>query len=563
MAVAAIAHPCTDARISLDCSQARVHDRHVPALLLVLALALPARADAAGVVKPFPEGFLWGTAISAFQSEMGLGAPTDERSDWWVWAHDAANIESGRVSGDLPEAGPGFYDRYEDDARLAARRLRSNALRLSIEWSRIFPESTAAVDISGGITPESLAALDALADPTEVAHYRAVLAALRARGLEPLVTLNHFSLPLWIHEPTAIRDAFAAVDPVDGDVPAGLTRAGWLDPAIVDEFAKFAAYAGATFGDLVDLWCTVNEPVVILVSGFINIPGIGGNFPPGVFNFAAVLAAIPQLVVAHARAYDALHAADAGDADGDGAAAQAGVVANLVAFHPQNPGAPLDVAGTAHADYLYNQLYLRAVTSGAFDANLDGDTDDPGEDRPDLAGRGDFVGVNYYLRARVAGLGAPVTPRIPLFDFLPTLGYRTPENPGGAPCPSVCSDFGWEIYPAGLGEVLAFAGTLGLPVYITENGIADAADRLRAGYIVDHLATLSDAIAAGVADVRGYLHWSLTDNFEWSSGYYPKFGLFAYDPSSGRRKLRRGARPLRAIAVKNGITAGLLRRYGP
>src|SRR5438477_2165053 len=270
-------------------------------LALALLVIVGAAPGHAAVIAPFPDGFLWGTAISAFQSEMGVGAPTDTNTDWWVWAHDATNIGDGRVSGDEPETGPGFYGLYADDARLARHRLGSNALRLSIEWSRIFPSSTAGVDISGGFTPAVLAALDALADQNEVAHYRAVLSTLRARKLEPMLTLNHFSLPRWLHEPIAIRDAFASVGP-DDDVPPGLTQSGWLDPAIVDEFAKFAAYAGWKLGDLVDVWCTINEPVVVIVSGFINAAGVGGNFPPDVFNFPAVLATMPKLVAAHARA---------------------------------------------------------------------------------------------------------------------------------------------------------------------------------------------------------------------------------------------------------------------
>jgi beta-glucosidase/6-phospho-beta-glucosidase/beta-galactosidase len=532
-------------------------------ILLVLALLLPAAAHGTKVVRPFPAGFLWGTAISGFQSDMGVGAPNDATTDWWVWSHDPDNVTAGRVSGDLPEGGPGFWELFDADARLARRRLQSNALRMGIEWSRIFPSPTTGVDISGGITPAVVAALDALADQGAVAHYREVLAALRARGLEPMVTLNHFSLPLWLHEPIAIRDAFVAVDPFNGDVPPGLTRSGWLDPAIVDEFTRFAAYAGARFGDLVDLWCTINEPIVILVSGYVNFPGIGGNFPPGVFNFAAVVQAIPQLVAAHARGYDALHATDTADANGDAAPVAAGIVHNMVAFHPLDPASALDVTGAAHADAIYNRLLLTAITSGDFDANLDGDTTDPGEHRPDLAGRSDFIGVNYYLRAAVAGLPFPVTPRIPLFDFLPTFSYQTPQNPTAPPCPSTCTDFGWEIYPQGLREVLTFVGTLGLPVHVTENGLADAADVLRAQYIYDHLSTLSRVITDGVADVRGYFHWSLTDNFEWSSGYYPRFGLFTYDPVGGRRTLRRGARPYRSIARRNGITGRLVRRYGP
>jgi beta-glucosidase/6-phospho-beta-glucosidase/beta-galactosidase len=511
-------------------------------------------------VRSFPDDFLWGTAISGFQSEMGVGAPSDPNTDWWVWVRDAGNVGT-RVSGDLPENGPGFYNLFDTDARAARKRLHNNALRLGIEWSRIFPTSTAAVDISGGITPAVLAALDALADQGAVAHYRQVFTALRARKLVPMVTLNHFTLPLWIHEPIAIRDAFASVNPTTGPVPPGLTRAGWLDPAIVDEFTKLAAYAGWKFGDLVDLWDTINEPLVVLISGFINFPGVGGNFPPGVFNFAAVLQAFPQLVTAHARAYDALHATDTVDADGDGVPVLAGVVYNTSAFHPKDPNNALDVLGAEHADYLANRAYLNAITNGRFDVNLDGDTDDAGELRPDLM-RGDFIGINYYQRTAVAGLGVSVTPFVPLFDFIPTVTYQGPHTTG-EPCPSTCTDFGWEIYPAGLREVLTYVGTLGKPVYITENGIADAADTKRGKYIYQHLTTLQGVIADGVADVRGYFHWSLTDNFEWSSGYYPRFGLFSFDPASGKRTLRKGARPFRTIAQRNGITSRLITLYGP
>jgi beta-glucosidase/6-phospho-beta-glucosidase/beta-galactosidase len=360
----------------------------------LVLLAMAGRATAADVPRPFPPGFLWGTAISGFQSDMGLGAPNDPGTDWWVWVRDAQNLAQHRVSGDLPESGPGFWNRFVSDARNARRGLRNNALRMGIEWSRIFPTSTAGVDVSGGVTPAVLAQLDALADQNVVAHYRAVFGALRSRGLEPMVTLNHFSLPLWIHDPIAVRDAFASVDPFNGPVPSGLTKSGWMDPAIVPEFAKLAAYAGWRFGDLVDVWCTINEPVVILVSGFVNAPGVGGNFPPGIFNFAGIVQAIPQLVTAHARAYDALHLTDVADADGDGVSVSAGVVHNMAAFAPQNPASAADVAGAQHADYLFNRVFPTAITTGAFDANLDGDTTDPGEQRSDLAGRSDFLVVN-------------------------------------------------------------------------------------------------------------------------------------------------------------------------
>jgi beta-glucosidase/6-phospho-beta-glucosidase/beta-galactosidase len=527
--------------------------------VVVVALCAVVVRSSPAVGQAFPDGFLWGTAIAGFQSDMGVGAPADPNTDWWVWAHDAQNIATQRVSGDLPEDGPGFWVEYPKDAQLVHGKLKGNAFRMGIEWSRIFPTSTKGVDISGGITPAVLAQLDALADQSAVAHYRSVFVTLWSRRLAPLVTLNHFSLPLWLHDPIEVRDAFASLDS-NAPVPP-LVHGGWLDPTIVDEFQKFAAYAGWKFGDLVDLWATLNEPVVVVVSGFVNAPGVGGNFPPGVFNFSAVLRSIPILATAHARGYDALHATDVIDADGDGVAASVGVVHNMVAFAPLNPAAPLDVTGAAHADYLFNRVFPTAVITGKLDTNLDGDTTDPGEDRPDLAGRCDFLGVNYYLRATAFGTGFSVTPLVPLFDFVPIQSYQTPHNPSAPPCPSDCTDFGWEIYPQGLRQVLTFAGSLGVPIYITENGLADAADTKRAQYIYDHLVVLQQAIADGVADVRGYFHWSLTDNFEWSSGYYPKFGLYAYDVATGRRLPRKGADPFRQAARHDAITRRLIKKY--
>jgi beta-glucosidase/6-phospho-beta-glucosidase/beta-galactosidase len=525
----------------------------------LLLVAWPALAKQKA--RPFPNGFQWGTAISGFQSDMGVGAPNDEGTDWWVWVRDPANVAAGRVSGDVPESGPGFWALFEKDAKLVRKKLHGNAFRMGIEWSRIFPVSTAPVDTSAGIDATTLAALDAIADQSAVAHYRDVFAALRKKKLRALVTLNHFSLPLWLHDPIEVRDAFVGVDPLVGVVPDGIARGGWLDPAIVVEFEKLAAYCAWKFGDLVDFWATLNEPVVVIVSGFVNVPGVGGNFPPGIFSFAAVVQVIPNLVVAHARGYDALHAWDSLDADGDGTAIEAGVVHNTVAFHPTNPSNPADVTGAEHGDYLFNRVFPIAITTGAFDANLDGDTTDPGEQRADLAGRSDFLGVNYYLRATATGLGASVTPLVPLFDFFPVTSYATARSPAGAPCPSTCTDFGWEIYPQGLREVLTFLGTLGVPIYITENGLADAADTLRGQYLYDHLATIQSVAADGTADVRGYFHWSLTDNFEWASGYYPKFGAFSFDPTTGKRTLRKGATVLRDAAKANAITPKLIKKY--
>jgi beta-galactosidase len=184
-------------------------------LTAIAALAVPAATEA----RDFPRDFLWGTAISGFQTEAG-GRPAnaDPGSDWWVWSHDRHNIDAGRVSGDLVERGPGHWRLHRRDARLAARGLGANAFRFSIEWSRVFPRSTA-----GARTPRQL---DRVADPAAVRRYAAELRAIRRRGMEPVLTLNHFTLPTWLHDPIAVRDAFAGRGP-DDPPPAVARGAGW------------------------------------------------------------------------------------------------------------------------------------------------------------------------------------------------------------------------------------------------------------------------------------------------------------------------------------------------
>src|SRR5918994_1222671 len=186
------------------------------ALLLVHLLAFPVAAAA----RDFPRDFRWGTSISGFQTEMSQDRHLDPGSDWWAWTHDSTNIDRGIVTDDRPEDGPGFLARYRTDVDLAARKLHLGAFRLGLEWSRLFPRSTRGA--------HGLRALDRLADHTALARYRAILKRIRARGMAPWVTLNHYTLPRWIHDPIAARNAFARVGPNDAP-PTGFGPRGWLD----------------------------------------------------------------------------------------------------------------------------------------------------------------------------------------------------------------------------------------------------------------------------------------------------------------------------------------------
>jgi beta-galactosidase len=290
----------------------------------------------------------------------------------------------------------------------------------------------------------------------------------------------------------------------------------------------------------VTFWTPLNEPLVVAANGYVNVPGaFAGYFPPGAFSFSGAIRAVINQVKANAAAYDAIHRFDG--------RARVGPVNNMIAFTPADPASARDRTATRHADYLFNRLFLNAVVRGNWDLDVDGKIE-RGERRPGSAGKADYLGVNYYFRGRVTGLGEPISERIRLLDFLPRTAYATPAQPSLAPCPTTCSDFGSEIYPQGFRASLKTAGAYGLPVYVTENGIADANDDQRAGYLVSHLRQVRASMRSGESRVRGYLYWTLVDNFEWAAGYYPKFGMFSYDPATLRRTERPSARVYARIA---------------
>ena len=202
----------------------------------------------------------------------------------------------------------------------------------------------------------------------------------------------------------------------------------------------------------------------------------------------------------------------------------------MMDFAADRPGNPFDALLARHARRLYNTAFLEAFATGRWNLWIPPFTRFKGR-RDALPGSLDLVGVNYYSRLHVR---FPAATRV-----LTGFSYRDRQGRG-------LTDNGWEIAPASFAALLGDAGRLGLPVLVTENGLADGADALRPAFLKSHFAALAEAEAAGVP-VAGYLHWSLLDNFEWLDGYGPKFGLFAVDPETFERRPRPSAAVFREI----------------
>jgi beta-galactosidase len=494
----------------------------------------------AGVDLSFPAGFHWGVATAGFQAEGGPGSPVDPNADWYKWVHDPINQLLGLVHG-VPEDGPGTYVEYDNDAALARNDLGMNTFRMSIEWSRIFPNSTASVDISdegGGVSQSDLEALDQLANQDEVEHYREVFASLRAHDLEPLVTVNHFTMPSWVNDPTTTR--------VLAQLGLPAQDAGWLSADTPVEFQKYAAYVAWKYGDQVDNWTVLNEPVPPVLTEFLAIPGVVPNWPPGVIRPDLASTFLVNEAKGYVAAYDEMHRWDTEIATAGQPAAFVGFANNMIPARPANPVNPNDVLAAQAWNDFYNRWFPNAVINGWVDANLDG-VQSPDEVHAEMADKVDFMGVQYYGSQPMQGFG--VAP-IPGFPWLKGLPVRC-----SASSPT-CSDFNQPTDPGGLREVLDIAASYKLangdqvPIWITENGIADANDSKRPSYIVNHIAVVQDEIAHGM-DIRGYTYWSFVDNLEWANGYDLEFGLYGSDPTTP--ELERTPKPA-SIAAISAIT---------
>lgn len=440
----------------------------------------------------FAPGFLWGSASAAFQVEKGL-----PNTDWGIWASTPGKIKNG----DHPDRGGADALAHIDEDVAILKATNQNAYRFSIEWARIYP---------------TRAAFDAdQADPAGVAAYDKLFAALKGAGITPLVTLQHFSIP----------DYFS--DPRKPEEPQG-----WERPEMIDAFGTWCGRIAARWGNDVEYWATINEPIMAPLGGYVQ-----GSFPPGLLlKLDRALAVAKNEARAHGKCFDAIKKADP--------QSKVGIVQHMRDVEPEDPNEPADIAAAERVRYINNLWFLNAVVRGDWDDDFDGKLDGPNDKKadPTLAGRSDYLGINYYSAVTTSARGL----KLPIIDASIRADRLLTDRPK--------TDFFWDIHPEGLRHCLAEAKPYGLPIIITENGIADSADRNRARFVLEHLYVLGRAAKEDGLDIRGYFYWSLLDNFEWASGFCPRFGLYSVDRATAARTQRPSAQVYGEVAKTNKVT---------
>jgi beta-glucosidase len=380
-----------------------------------------------------PKGFLLGAAMSAHQVEGN-----NTNSDWWYW----------EKQGKLPQSGIAcdHYNRYVEDFQIA-KSIGFNSLRISIEWARIEPQ-------------------DNEWNQEAIEHYRMVLKKMKELGMIRMVTLFHFTLPLWLAQ-----------------------KGGFETKAGMEAFTRYAWFIASNLGDEIDIWCTINEPEVYASEGYWK-----GKWPPFKKSPLTFLKVYKNLAKAHDNAAEAIR-----EVLPD---AYIGLAKNNIYYKPHQGKLQNQficwLANYFGSDWFLNRAYKTC----------------------------DYIGLNFYFFRELK------------------LGWTGIHVLNNESRPK--SDMGWQTFPEGIYHALMNLKKYHLPVYITENGIANAYDDMRKDYIRQHLAWALKARKDGV-DLRGYYYWSLTDNYEWQDGFDRLFGLVEINYATQERKIRPSAEVIKEM----------------
>ena len=400
--------------------------------------------------------FLWGVATSAFQIEGHI------TNDMTVWE----KLGKFNQDGNKPKIGlaANHWENWEDDFKLL-KELGVNSYRFSIEWARIEPE------------PDMF-------DESAIATYKQMITRLREYNITPMVTLHHFTHPVWFHE-----------------------RFPWHESRSIECFVRFVNRIADELLTDIPYVVTLNEPLVWVLAAYAD-----AKFPPGFKNLKKMMTAFKHMLLAHAETYDLLKQKFPN--------MQIGIAHNFIVFKRFPKGLEIDKKLKRLIHHFYNRMILEAFADNrlkvSFPFLLSYDSEVP------LNGKIDFWGINYYCRLHVRF-------RLHFKHPFELLSIARSSGEGK-------SDLGWEIYPKGLIKISRWLKPFGKPVIITENGIAANDDVMRQRFLESHLAVI-DLLLKEDYPLRGYFHWSFMDNYEWLEGNRARFGLFHVDFEADHKRV--------------------------
>ena len=457
--------------------------------------------------RSFPDHFAWGAATAAFQIEGSTHADGRTDSIWDTFCRRPGAV----VGGDTGEPACDHYRRMVDDVALMAD-LGLDTYRFSVAWPRVRPDA-------GDVNP---AGID---------FYSRLVDTLLEHDIAPWVTLYHWDLPQTLEN-------------------AG----GWTSRDTAYRFAEYTATVFEALGDRVPTWTTLNEPWCSALLGYA-----AGVHAPGRTEPRAAVAAVHHLLLAHGLGTEVLRA---------GGAEQVGITLNLWPYETAHPADPAEADLARLMDGLQNRIFLDPILRGEYPADVQAHLEPFGIDEHivdgDLAlisAPIDVLGVNYYTTSQIEGR-KPSVDNADWETIAWAIGVDAVRNVSrGLPRTAM----GWEVDPDGFSALLRRIHAEYPPValVITENGSAwddvldgdgHVDDPERVAYLQSHLGAVLDAIADGV-DVRGYLAWSLLDNFEWGLGYSKRFGIVHVDYDTQIRTRKTSAEVLAAVAAANALPA--------